>query len=764
MFDKLRFVIAFCHIAFVPFRIPTRFTMLRIVALLVVFCSVLPTESSSQIINQARGVDQAVDYVALSEIGPWDDRNYTVTSEELLLLSDNEAELSEPIPVFYRVLLRKTMPDLPRTGPVQYPRSALPKFLIAHGGFLVDGALYKKIQRTGNAFDIVLEDPTPLQTHQKAASTISEFRVTTPNGAAESAVAINPVNPNIVIAGTNGPGFGQTMHYSSDGGITWNAAAALPLGGTCCDPTIVWSSDGTKAFTATLGSGVWVYRSSDNGQTWDDFETTTPGDPRRELGSASSDKEYLHIDLYSGSPYRDNIYLTWHQGNVMQFARSTDSGNTWSSQSFSSSSDDRGIGSDIATDKSGHVYYFWPAYNAQKINVRKSTDGGVTFGAKVDVADTEASFDFPIPSMETRRAFVYVSAGADTTNGLYGGSIYAAWTDATAPTSNNANSNHARIQVAYSRDGGASWNVTTPHETADENTVDRWHQWLAVGPDGSVHVVFYDTRNDPTRSSVDFYYTQSTDGAQTFSIPERITAETSPNISDSFEFGDYNGADIVLNDLISVYTDNRNESGGGGQSIDVYAAIIQPGPLPVEFSELGASVDGNDVLLRWATESESANAGFEVEQVDGEDRTLLGFVEGSGTSTTQNTYSFRIKDPGPGRHIFQLKQVGSDGTSSYSPDIEVDVSLVTDFVIGKPYPNPFSESSSLSVSVRETQDIRIDVVDILGRTVATVYEGTLDGDRRYDYSVSGDGLSNGTYFVRVSGKSFTRTEKIVLVR
>lgn len=738
--------------------------MLRIAVLAFITSLYFSFNSSGQVINQARGVDASVDYVALSEIGPWDDRNYTVTAEELLLLSDNEAELSEPIPVFYRVLLRKTMPDLPRTGPVQYPRSALPKFLIEHGGFLVDGALYKKIQRTGNAFEIVLEDATPLQQHQKMASTISEFRVTSPNGAAESAVAINPVNPNIVIAGTNGPGFGQTMHYSSDGGVTWTQSAALPLGGTCCDPTIVWSSDGTKAFTATLGSGVWVYRSADNGQTWNDFETDTPGDPRRELGSASSDKEYLHIDLYSGSPYRDNIYLTWHQGNVMQFARSTDSGNTWSTQAFSSASADRGIGSDIATDKSGHIYYFWPTYNAQKISVRKSTDGGVTFGSKIDIADTEASFDFPIPSIETRRAFVYVSAGADTTNGLYGGSIYAAWTDATAPTSNNANSNHARIQVAYSRDGGASWNVTTPHETADENSVDRWHQWLAVGPDGSVHVVFYDTRNDPTRSSVDFYYTQSSDGAQTFSIPERITAETSPNISDSFEFGDYNGADIVLNDLISVYTDNRNESGGSSQSIDVYAAIIQPGPLPVEFSALSAVVDEKDILLRWSTESETANAGFEVERVNGDVREPLGFVQGSGTSTTANDYSFRIVDPGPGRHVFQLRQTGTDGTHTYSPDIEVDVSLVTDFVIGKPYPNPFAESASIPVSVRESQEVRIDLVDVLGRTVATIYDGNLEGDRRYDFSFDGSGLSSGTYFVRVAGKSFSRTEKVVLTR
>ncbi len=168
---------------------------------------------------------------------------------------------------------------------------------------------------------------------------------------------------------------------------------------------------------------------------------------------------------------------------------------------------------------------------------------------------------------------MYVAADADLSGGPFGGSIYAAWTDSTAATGGTPSANHARIQVAYSRNGGSTWTVTTPHETADANSVDRWHQWIAVAPDGSVHVVFYDTRIG-ARSSVDFFHSFSTDGGQTYSTPERLTAEQSPNIADGFEFGDYNGMDIVLQDLIAIYTDNRNEGGGGGDSVDVYAAGI----------------------------------------------------------------------------------------------------------------------------------------------------------------------------------------------
>ncbi|MEE8523009.1 MAG: hypothetical protein V3T72_03685, partial [Thermoanaerobaculia bacterium] len=210
--------------------------------------------------------------------------------------------------------------------------------------------------------------------------------------------------------------------------------------------------------------------------------------------------------------------------------------------------------------------------NSQRILVRKSTDGGDSFGAVIEVDATEASFAFPVPSMETREVFVYLSADADLSNGPFGDSLYAAWTDSTAATGANAANNHARIRVAYSRDGGSTWTVTTPHETADANSVDRWHQWLAVGPDGKVHVVFYDTRIG-NRTTVDLFYSFSDDGAQTWSTPARVTSQQSPNIGDTFEFGDYNGLDVVMQDLIAIFTDNRAE-GGGGDSVDVYAAGI----------------------------------------------------------------------------------------------------------------------------------------------------------------------------------------------
>ncbi|MBL7827229.1 MAG: HYR domain-containing protein [Saprospiraceae bacterium] len=533
--------------------------------------------ASAQVISQRKGVDQSIQYETVKRFGPWDDRNYQLTAADLQLLAPNENELSDPIPAFFRVELRKRNPNLPRTGEAQYPRSALQLYIHEHGGYLYNNKMYNKLEME-NGFMKIKESPDEPSEKDFDPSRFlaGELRITTPIGAAESAIKINPVDPNRVIAGVNGPTNQQDMFFSTDGGETWTLSN-LPLGNTCCDPTVDWSSNGQTAYAAALGFNagsiaVWFYRSSDFGQTWTDLNNVTPGDPRRELTTGNSDKEFLHVDKHVGSPFRDNVYLTWHNANVMQFARSTDQGNTWTTTSFDA--DPRGIGSDITTDRNGNIYYFYPATTTRQILLKRSTDGGATFPAgTILVSNTNGGFDFPIPSMETRRAWIYVSADSDLSNGPFGGSIYACWTDTYGAESATAADNHTRVLVAHSRDGGNTWTVVTPHPTADQNTVDRWNPWMAVGRDGTVHVIYYDTRHSVNRTGVDLYYSFSTDGGQTFSTPKRLTSETSPNLTDLFEFGDYNGLDHVVCQ-IAIYTDNRDEGGVGGNSPDVYTIGI----------------------------------------------------------------------------------------------------------------------------------------------------------------------------------------------
>ncbi|NNF17943.1 MAG: hypothetical protein HKN70_14460 [Gammaproteobacteria bacterium] len=494
-------------------------------------------------VEQSRGVDKSVDYQSLTKMGLWDDRNYSLTADDLTYLSKNETELSAKIPAFFRVELRKAWPHLQKTGPVQYPRAAWQYFRHKYGGVKRNGKIWGPDPKANRV-------PVPVN---------GELQLNAVLGANEITVEINPSNPDRVIAGSNNNG-GQEMYYSANGGDTWTIQGVLPS--TCCDPTVGWSSDGSVAYVAALSSpiGVSFWRSLDQGVTWQDRVDITP---------SGSDKEFLHVDISPTSPHQDNIYITYHNGNTMQIARSTNGGTTFTIQAFGGAPS--GIGSDITTTSNGDVYNFYGAFGTQQIILLKSTDGGNTYGTPIVVDSTNASFDWPIPSMESRNAWIYVAADADRSGGPFDGRVYASWTDTNGPESGIAANNHTQVKVAYSDDGGATWNFSFPHPTADVLTVDRFNQWLTVDEVGNVHVVYYDTRNSTGRTGVDLYYTISTDGGVTWNEPERVSSATSANLTDGQEWGDYNGVSVVGGKVITVWTDNRE---GPPNEKDVYAADL----------------------------------------------------------------------------------------------------------------------------------------------------------------------------------------------
>jgi len=541
---------------------------------------------NAQNIDNRRGIDKRVDYQSLYQSGPWDDRNYQLTLEDLDVLYENEEDIDSLVPLFFRVNFHKRFPHMKqhKKHPPYYPRSLYNYFVIRYNGYLINNKLYKGVKWDDDheylQVAIDKNGKTPGNYIREQVKVISQDTFVI--GGAESAIAVSPTNPNNIILGLNGNFGGQQMMYSTDGGASWNTSSDL-TGNECCDPSVEWNSDGSYAFTATLGFGdVWVYRSDDNGATWDSFTDETPGDDRREFANGTgtkvfSDKEFIHIDKSPTSPYKNNIYVLWDDElNTIAFARSDDNGNTFTTQAFNSES---GIGTDLVTTSNGDVYNFWPApsFTDGEIKMNKSTNGGVSFAPSIKVADTIGSYEMAIPSMDMRKAFTYVSADVDYSGGAYNDRIYVAWTDNAVPTTDVAVNNHARIQVAYS-DNGTSWTIVTPHETNDVNTVDRWHQWLKVDKNGTVHVVFYDTRQFADRKGVDFYHSYSTNGGVSWSSPNRLTSESSPaapSVVDTFQFGDYNGLDFGMsaNSGIAIFSDNRTEN-GGSDDMNVYVAPV----------------------------------------------------------------------------------------------------------------------------------------------------------------------------------------------
>jgi len=555
-------------------------------SVLLLLCSVLLPVAAQEskpddvVVDQARGVDQRVDYAALKNLGPWDDRNYQMRKEDVEVIPANDRYVPG-VPAFFKAQKRKEMAAQGFPLYEHYPREFDKDFQFRYGGLMRNGVIQPKGLGTYTHSDP--KNPPPLRVFAtdplpKAVPIVGEgpWDASSTN---ETAVEYNPANPNVLVLGSNGSG-GQRMVASTDGGATFINAGAFPS--SCCDPAMDWSPDGSIVYGATLGTqggscgGSWctqIYWSFNNGANW-----LGPVS----VSTASSDKEYIHVDKHPASPYYGRAYVTWHQGNVMQFARmNTAPVNGGAGMTFhptiSFSAEERGIGSDLTTDHMGRVYYFWPTTTngSNEVRVLRSDDGGATFvdldpGAvqSAQVYDLWGDFDFAIPAMESRRAFIYVSADADVSGGPRNGRIYAAVTDENQAAGSpgggggSATASHGWIVVRYSDDQGATWQTAaTPHPTADQTTVDRFHPWIDVDSVGNVHIAFYDTRNSGAglRDKTDFYYYISMDGGATWIEETRVSAVTSPNITNGQEWGDYNGISTAAGNATvgMTWTDNR---------------------------------------------------------------------------------------------------------------------------------------------------------------------------------------------------------------
>lgn len=189
-----------------------------------------------------------------------------------------------------------------------------------------------------------------------------------------------------------------------------------------------------------------------------------------------------------------------------------------------------------------------------------------------------------------------------------------------------------------------------------------------------------------------------------------------------------------------------------------------PVPLPVELISFSASVDKGSVILRWSTASEINNRGFEVQRNISGDFVTIGFVDGKGTVTEKQNYTFTDVNPGLGVIQYRLKQVDFDGTYSYSGIVEVDISAPLNFELAQNYPNPFNPTTTIRFSVANIVNVSLVVYNTLGEEVMTLVNNQLTEPGVYNVVFDASNLASGTYIYRLTAGDFVMTKKMVLTK
>jgi hypothetical protein len=455
----------------------------------------------------------------------------------------------------------------------------------------------------------------------------------------EPTVAVNPNDTDVVVAGSNDycaaivNGEVWTGYYrSEDGGTTWansllpgypgdesEAGLASPLHGTCGaagDPTQAFDADGNLFYgficfnrSKPINGGVYVAKYTDDGATYDRTTLVKRGTPSGLFGAGLfQDKINLTVDQTDGDN-GGNVYVAWSQytafsgNNGVLFSRSTNGGVSFG-RPFRVTPIEHGTASftDLAVGPDGSVWLTYITYASSSrpttdVWLLASHDGGASFGQPEHVASI-SRFDSDL--------FTGGTGGVDCGDGPFvcpSGFIFSRFFSNSAVAADEDGVHvvwAGRLEDGQAKVWARTFDGDTWSDAATIDTVGRGHQWMPdiASADGTITVVFYDSRTDPAYAPdrppgntatgnnsgnvVQTWTATSTDGGATWSEARVSSAGSNfgwmTHGSRRVGFwGDYIYVSAVAGAVNVVWTDSRD---------------LVPGPDPRE----GANSKGFSVL------------------------------------------------------------------------------------------------------------------------------------------------------------------------
>lgn len=192
-------------------------------------------------------------------------------------------------------------------------------------------------------------------------------------------------------------------------------------------------------------------------------------------------------------------------------------------------------------------------------------------------------------------------------------------------------------------------------------------------------------------------------------------------------------------------------------------------PVPVELTSFSSEVVGNDVTLHWTTATETNNSEFNVQRsvISGEGKNFewltLGIVNGNGTTTEPQIYSFVDENISAGIFQYRLKQIDYNGAFEYSNSIEVEINPPTKFSLEQNYPNPFNPSTTIQFNIAKDSYVSLKVYNINGEEISSLIEGYKQAGT-YSLNFEPNNLPSGIYLYRIVTEDFSAVQKMTYLK
>ena len=249
-------------------------------------------------------------------------------------------------------------------------------------------------------------------------------------------------------------------------------------------------------------------------------------------------------------------------------------------------------------------------------------------------------------------------------------------------------------------------------------------------------------------------------------------------------YADYFGHSVSISGnytIVGAHNDDHSGKSNAGSAY-IYHSIDDLS-LPVELSVFTATTSGDNVILKWRTETEVDNVGFSIyrgEERDGK-YIEISFIKGVGDGGMPTDYQYKDVSVEAGKtYYYFLEDIDIFGEKEKHKIIKVVVPpakpaqpIPKEFRLLQNFPNPFNPDTRIPYDLAQEATVTIRIYDVKGQLVHQLDLGAQKAGSYIDKekaaywngrNQTGNAVTSGVYFYTLKAGDFQETKRMVIVR